>query len=344
MRPELCLRGKWTTSTTAGATLSAVIARELTGAGAVLTTPLVGARSGNCWLRRGRTIGCIDGEGKLVVGRVLSTWQGWTAVNGWEALGEITGCRWSARTACGLAPLGLADCWRERYDGDIREVVATAACFPLDVTEGLHTDDWQHWRVGDSTLWLQEWCKHATRAAEGSNACGMHRADMDDDDTAVWHGTYGTRAAGAMAPWVDCTTPAPIKMHAGSDTACTAMVFTSDGSVEDAGSELASGAFGWVARDDSVTDGWGDFSTLLAGAGRIMGEWNSMTSTRAEAAGLLDAMRAAGQLARVRGALRRAVFLLDNEAVVKQCATLLQWSSLRWLKCSDRDVWRCLAF
>ena len=28
---------------------------------------------------------------------------------------------------------------------------------------------------------------------------------------------------------------------------------------------------------------------------------------------------------------------------MKQCATLMTWSSLRWLKCTDRDIWRCLA-
>jgi len=54
-------------------------------------------------------------------------------------------------------------------------------------------------------------------------------------------------------------------------------------------------------------------------------------------------MKAALGLARAHGTLTRADFALDNEAVVKQCSTLLNWSSLRWLKCSDRDVWRCLA-
>ena len=54
-------------------------------------------------------------------------------------------------------------------------------------------------------------------------------------------------------------------------------------------------------------------------------------------------MRAALLLARRDGALHKAIFFLDNEAVVKQCATLMRWSALRLLKCSDRDLWRCLA-
>ena len=57
----------------------------------------------------------------------------------------------------------------------------------------------------------------------------------------------------------------------------------------------------------------------------------------------MDAMRAALALARRDGTLRKATFSMDNEAVVKQCATLMRWSALRWLKCSDRDLWRCLA-
>ena len=122
-----------------------------------------------------------------------------------------------------------------------------------------------------------------------------------------------------------------------------ALTFTSDGSVEESACEAARGSYGWVARSATDDEGWGDFSALLAGAGRVQGQWWEHTSTRAEAAGLLDAVQAALGLRRKHGALLRADFALDNEAVVKQCQTLLRWSPLRWLKCSDRDVWRCLA-
>ena len=127
---------------------------------------------------------------------------------------------------------------------------------------------------------------------------------------------------------------------ASGNLAHTSLDFTSDGSVEDAACEAARSAYGWVARSASCSEGWGDFKTLLAGAGRVCGQWWEQTSTRAEAAGLLDAMRAALALKKNFGTLRHATFSLDNEAVVKQCASLLTWSPLRWLKCCDRDLWR----
>ena len=86
-------------------------------------------------------------------------------------------------------------------------------------------------------------------------------------------------------------------------TPCSVIEFTSDGSVEDAECEAAKGTYGWVARDTSER-GWGDFTTMLAGAGAVWGNWWEHTSSRVEAAGLLDAMKAALMLAKVtaRGA------------------------------------------
>ena len=354
LRSELLPRGTWTAANAACATLSAVLMRELMTPDAKLRTPLQGKRSGNCWLRRGRTVGGINGDGDLVIGSVLASWRGFTVISGWEAMSEVTGSRWSMRTACGLAPMGFADCWREHFATDRRDIVASGTCFPVDVTEGLRSDDWQHWRVGDATSWLNAWVQHAkdcvvSRAGTGTSAHAVGMAEVipagDTVGAATCEaGTVGMRGTAAIGAWTDCSTPARIKMQPTELVPCSTVEFTSDGSVEDAACEAAKGAYGWVARDASQCGGWGDFTVMLAGAGTVKGEWWEHTSSRAEAAGLLDAMRAALVLARRDDTLRSAIFSLDNEAVVKQCATLMAWSALRWLKCSDRDLWRCLAY
>ena len=337
----------WAASSTACAALSAVLMREVASKKGRLHVPLEGERQGNCWLRRGRTVGGITNRGELVVGRVLASWRGWTVVSGWEAMSELTGSRWSMRTACGLAPMGFADCWRESYSTDRRDVVATAACFPLDVTEGLLTEDWQHWRVSDSTSWLQAWIVHATplaqRAADGVRRGANNGAAAAFNVDTCDAGSLGMRGAARIGAWTDCTTTVRVPMQPIGITPCEVVEFTSDGSVEDAACEAARSAYGWVARDGAANAGWGDFAAMLAGAGTVPGDWWEHTSSRAEAAVLLDAMQAALTLARKDNTLRKAIFSLDNEAVVKQCSTLLGWSALRWLKCTDRDIWRCLA-
>ena len=131
--------------------------------------------------------------------------------------------------------------------------------------------------------------------------------------------TQGTAGATRLGNWQDATTPAIIGMAPTGDEACLEIEFTSDGSVDSAACEAAAGAFGWVARSATDDSGWGAFGATLAGAGRVPGHWWEHTSTRAEAAGLLDAMKAAMWMVRQRGMLTRAIFSLDNEAVVKQC-------------------------
>ena len=85
LRPELLQRGAWTVTNTACAALSAVLMREVADKGTKLRVPLEGERTGNSWLRRGRTVGGLTAAGELVIGRVLASWHGWTAVSGWEA-------------------------------------------------------------------------------------------------------------------------------------------------------------------------------------------------------------------------------------------------------------------
>ena len=105
------------------------------------------------------------------------------------------------RTARGLAPMGLADCWCECYDTDKREIVASSACFPVDVTEGLSTDDWQHWRVGDSTSWLQPWVAHAEHHAAGADASLSRDASKVPDrpiTATCERGTAGMRGAASV--------------------------------------------------------------------------------------------------------------------------------------------------
>ena len=150
LRPELRRGGAWATATTEGAMLAQAVI--VAADGCTLNVPLEGEREGNRWHRRGRTVCGINPQGDMVIGRVLSTCERWVAISSWTAMGELTGCRWSMRTARGLAPLGAADCWREDFSLDRRDVVAAGACFPVYVSEGLQTDDWQHWRVGDATM------------------------------------------------------------------------------------------------------------------------------------------------------------------------------------------------
>ena len=153
------------------------------------------------------------------------------------------------RTATGLAPMGFADCWRKRFESDRRDVVASATCFPVDVTEGLSTDDWQHWRVGDATSWLQAWLQHAEHKRSMlpeycmEEAARQSAAASAQADTCC-AGTEGMRGAAAAGAWVDASTPARIGMQPVGLTPCSAIEFTSDGSVEDAECEAAKGTYG----------------------------------------------------------------------------------------------------
>ena len=87
--------------------------------------------------------------------------------------------------------------------------------------------------------------------------------------------SQGMDGAKQLGEWKDAATPAPIRMTAADTTgpALDNIDFTSDGSVEEAACEAAQGAYGWVARCGSSKDGWGDFTTLLPGAGRVPGKW-----------------------------------------------------------------------
>ena len=93
--------------------------------------------------------------------------------------------------------MGLADCWREEYSTDRREVVAAEACFPIDVTEGLSSDDWQHWRVADATVWLQQWLSHSEQYAAREEAAG-EAPSGGDGGTSSTDITDGQRGAAGI--------------------------------------------------------------------------------------------------------------------------------------------------
>ena len=65
--------------------------------------------------------------------------------------------------------------------------------------------------------------------------------------------------------------------------------------------------------------GWGNHTTAEAGMGAVEGHWRSITSSRAELRGVLDAMARCRQLVQcgtlAGGDVRHT---LDNESVVKQ--------------------------
>ena len=137
------------------------------------------------------------------------------------------------RTACGLAPLGTADCWCESYGPGRREVVASDACFPVDVSDGAGTDDWKHWRVADATVWLQAWLEHVRAHLA---AAAMLAAPPAQDAAAAPNSsvTLGMEGAQAIGSWADVTTPARIDMTPENEAAGQGSIeFTSDGSVEE---------------------------------------------------------------------------------------------------------------
>jgi hypothetical protein len=115
----------------------------------------------------------------------------------------------------------------------------------------------------------------------------------------------------------------------------------SDGSVEQADCEKASGTFGWVARLGSTECEWCDYTPAAAGMGLVEGHWTTMTSTRTEARGLLDSMRASRRWIEdgLTPNLKHIQHALDNSAVVDLYATIGDRSSLEWLRAKDKDVW-----
>jgi len=125
-------------------------------------------------------------------------------------------------------------------------------------------------------------------------------------------------------------TPAPL----------TRLLVVSDGSTWNQGCDQATATFGWVARPHTGL-ALGDNRVAAVGMGAVAGAWKAATSTRAEAAGVLSAMRATRRRV-VDGAWESPLEIdhaLDNESVVKVFGTVSRWPALRWLKASDRDIW-----
>ena len=117
----------------------------------------------------------------------------------------------------------------------------------------------------------------------------------------------------------------------------------SDGSVWHAGTAQATTAFGWVTRSPTGV-AHGDYGIIAAGMGLVEGTPAAATSTRAEAAGVLSAMRATRRRMQEEEWVRPLAVdhALDNESVVKVFWNMQHWPALRWLRAADRDIWRAI--
>ena len=315
-----------------------------TGSTHKLDDPLTGARGGTGWHRRGRTVAWTHDKA-VKLGRLIGVSGKWAAIQEWTEVEGNTRLRSSSRTGSGGAQLlRKGDRWCENIGGGRKSAAPLHCIFPVDMNnEGPHDGHRQVWTCVSSAEWLESymtaapplqqeiderWVGPAEGLEEGLRHSAMHEQMARDE------GKWQEKAlAGAIQMGQVESSPAILRK----------VLALSDGSTWHAGTSQATTTFGWVMRPPTGV-AHGDYGIIAAGMGLVEGAPAAATSTRAEAAGVLSAMRATRRRMQEEEWVRplEVDHALDNESVVKVYWNMPHWPALRWLRAADRDIWRAI--
>jgi len=341
-RPEVRSGGAWDLDTGAQMGWAAAV-RKAAGTNGNHSTkirsPLTGARTGNMWHRRGRAV-MWEQDGTMHAGRSLGQHGGWVAVARWTPGSAQEEKRRSPRLQCGAHAAGTVEKWIEPLTEQLPRCVLRAdAVIPMCGTESNSHDhiDSRVWTLTDSPEWVLGWMNRHPPLR-----------DIEHDE---WHSSArrhnpgdGETTAQRRGDWHDSSIGKRIAMAAEAARTSTheCISIACDGSVAQADCEGAKGTFGWVAMEGTADQvDWLRGRAFAAGMGTVEGMWHDMTSTRAEARGLLDSMRATRRWIEQRRTprLRTIKHYQDNKAVTDLYVTVADWGPLRWLTMVDKDIW-----